>query len=259
MQRPPHSANEHAMPSLALLAGGLATRLGAIARQIPKSLVEAAGEPFIAHQLRMLASRGVNDVVICCGHFGGMIQDFVQDGSQFDCRVRYSCDGHAPLGTGGAIRKALPLLGDRFFVMYGDSYLTLNFRAALAAFEQSGQTALMTVFRNDDRWDASNVEFADRCILRYAKRSLSAGPGGMQHIDSGVSIFCPHAFQAWPEGVAFDLCVVQAELVARRQMAGFESAHRFYEIGSTAGLRETDAYLRSQSVLSGQSSIGVGA
>ena len=247
------------MPTLALLAGGLATRLGAIARQVPKSLIEVAGEPFIAHQLRMLASRGVNDVVICCGHFGGMIQKFVGDGTRFDCRVRYSNDGAAPLGTGGAIRKALPLLGERFFVMYGDSYLTLNFRAALAAFEQSGQAALMIVFRNEDHWDASNVEFADGRVVRYAKRSPDTRPGGMRHIDYGVSIFRSPVCEPWPEGVAFDLSVVQSELVARRQMAGFEVDRRFYEIGSPAGLRETDAHLRAQCIAGEGSSIGAGA
>src|ERR1700739_3534589 len=133
-----------AMPPLALLAGGLATRLGAVAARVPKSLVEIAGEPFVAHQLRLLAEQEVTDVVMCCGHLGGMIQDFVGDGSRFGCCVEYSYDGPSPLGTGGAIRKALPLLGERFWVMYGDSYLTLGFKAANAALERSGKAGLMT-------------------------------------------------------------------------------------------------------------------
>ena len=259
MQRPLPSDKDRTMPTVAILAGGLATRLGAIARQVPKSLVEVAGEPFIAHQLRMLATSGVQDVVLCCGYRSEMIQDFVGDGAPFGCCVRYSCDGPTPLGTGGAIRKALPLLGDPFFVMYGDSYLTLDFRAALAAFAQSGQPALMSVFRNNDQWDASNVEFADGRVIRYAKRAPGSGPDGMRHIDYGVSIFRPQVFTSWPEGVAFDLSVVQAELVARRQMAGFEAAHRFYEIGSPVGLRETDAHLRASLTRPLHSPIGVGA
>lgn len=229
-----------AMPPLALLAGGLASRLGAITERVPKSLLEVGGEPFVAHQLRLLEGQGICDVVICCGHLGGMIADFVGDGERFGCRVRYSFDGPPLLGTGGAIRKALPLLGPRFWVMYGDSYLRTAFDPIRWAFEASGKRGLMTMFRNDDRWDESNVEFADGRIVRYAKGARSPE---MRHIDYGLGIYLAEAFADWPEGVAFDLSEVQRALIARGAMAGFEVADRFYEIGSEAGLAETDALL----------------
>jgi NDP-sugar pyrophosphorylase family protein len=164
---------DRAMPTLALLAGGLATRLGAVTERVPKSLLEVAGEPFVAHQLRLLAAQGIEDVVMCCGHLGNMIADFVGDGARFGCKVRYSFDGSGDgrrglQGTGGAICNALPLLGPRFWVMYGDSYLTAGFAPVLTAFEASGKTALMAVLRNDDRWDASNVEFVDGKIIEYS-------------------------------------------------------------------------------------------
>ncbi|HUY82825.1 MAG TPA: sugar phosphate nucleotidyltransferase [Acidobacteriaceae bacterium] len=259
------------MPPLALLAGGRATRLGVLAECMPKSLMEVAGEPFIAHQLQMLVSQGVTDVVICCGHLGAMVQDVVGNGAQFGCRVRYSYDGPILLGTGGAIRKALPLLGDCFWVMYGDSFLTLDFRAVLAAFDQSGKAGLMTVFRNDDHWDASNVVFTDGRIVHYAKRSRASMEASMEgsredsredamrHIDYGLSIFRAPAFHQWPVDVAFDLSVVQSELVARREMAGFEVNQRFYEVGSPAGLRETDTFLRSRHAVPAGAKIGVQA
>lgn len=243
---------EDAMPPLALLAGGLATRLGEAARHMPKSLVEVAGEPFVAHQLRLLAEQGVRDVVICCGHLGGMVEEFVGDGARFGCRVRYSHDGPELLGTGGAIVKALPLLGEQFWVMYGDSYLTVEFAPVLREFEASGKKALMTVLRNENRWDRSNVEFADGKIMRYAKGL----PGEwMQHIDYGLGLYSAEVFCGWGVLGAFDLALLQSELIASGEMAGFEVRERFYEIGSVEGLRETDAFLRArtngQSAMSG--------
>lgn len=233
------------MPAMALLAGGMATRLGAVSERVPKSLVEVGGEPFLAHQLRLAVAEGIDDVVICCGHLGEMIAEYAGDGERFGCRVRYSFDGPGLLGTGGAIVNALPLLGPRFWVMYGDSYLTAEFAPALRAFEASGQAALMTVYRNEGRWDASNVEFANGRILRYSKQARSPE---MRHIDYGLGIYSAEAFAGWDVLRSFDLSVVQSELIARGAMAGFEMTERFYEIGSIRGLAEADIYLRRRGV-----------
>ena len=231
------------MPPLALLAGGLATRLGAIAERAPKSLLQVAGEPFVAHQLRFVAGQGIRDVVICCGHLGGLIAEFVGDGSHFGCRVRYSYDGPPLLGTGGAILKAMPLLGPSFWVMYGDSYLTAEFAPVLRAFESSGKRGLMTVFHNENRWDASNAAFSGGRILRYEKGSPDPE---MRHIDYGLGIYSAQAFAGLPQGSEFDLAELQRDLIARGEMAGFEVPERFYEIGSPAGLAETDAFLQGR-------------
>lgn len=231
------------IPSLALLAGGFATRLGSIAGRVPKSLLEVAGEPFIFHQLRLLADHGITSVVLCCGHLGELIADLVGNGSGFGCSVQYSFDGPLPLGTGGAIRKALPLLGSTFWVMYGDSYLTTPFSPVLSAFRKSGKSALMTVFRNEDQWDQSNVYFSGGRIVRYAKRAPSAE---MRHIDYGLSIYAAEFFAAWPNGVAFDLSDLQVDLITHGEMAAFETENRFYEIGSLPGLAETEEFLRQR-------------
>jgi NDP-sugar pyrophosphorylase family protein len=231
------------IPPLALLAGGLATRLGALTAHRPKSLMTVAGEPFISHQLRLLAHEGVRDIVICCGYLGEQIEDLVGDGSRFACRVRYSSDGPSLLGTGGAIRRALPLLGPRFWVMYGDSYLTSPFAPVLAAFQISHQPALMTVFANRNRWDASNVQFDDGRIIRYDKRNLQPG---MQHIDYGLGLYSAEVFDRWPVQASFDLSEVQRHLVEQGAMAGYEVADRFYEIGSVKGLEETSAFLAAR-------------
>ncbi len=228
------------MIPLAVLAGGLATRLGAVTAKIPKSLVEIAGEPFISHQLRLIRSQGVEQVVLCVGHLGEQIRAFVKDGRQWGLEVAYSPDGDKLLGTGGALRRALPLLGDRFFVLYGDSYLEGDFEAVARAHSDSGRSALMTVLRNHDQWDRSNVVFRDGCIRRYDKTEKTPD---MHYIDWGLGVLAKRAFQEAPEAEAFDLPSLYRRLVELDQLAGFEVTKRFYEIGSTGGIRETEAHL----------------
>jgi len=227
---------------MALLAGGLATRMRPLTDAVPKSLLSIDGEPFLGHQLRLLAGQGVRDIVLCCGHLGEQIEDFAGDGSRFGCRVRYSYDGDSLLGTGGALRRALPLLGENFFVMYGDSYLLADPARAWKAFLASGEPALMAVIRNDGKWDKSNVEMQDGRILRYEKRDSAQG---MRYIDYGLSLMRASVLKAWPEGRAFDLAAVLGDLAAAGKLAAHEVHVRFYEIGSLAGLRATEQMLRA--------------
>ena len=174
------------MIPVAILAGGVATRLRPVSERLPKSLVAVAGEPFIAHQLRLLRREGLERVVLCVGHLGEMIREFVGDGARFDLTVEYSFDGDRLLGTGGALRQALPLLPDTFFVLYGDSYLDIAFEPVLAAFRRCGAAAMMTVFRNEGRWDTSNVLFDGQRVVRHDKRAPTPD---MQYIDYGLGIF----------------------------------------------------------------------
>lgn len=229
-------------PVMAILAGGLATRLHPLTETIPKSMIQVAGEPFIAHQLRMLESKGISEVVVLCGFLGEQIVEFVKDGSAFGCNVRYCFDGERSRGTGGALRNALPLLGQQFMVMYGDSYCSTDYLAIDEAFLASGRLGLMTVFRNMNSWDRSNVEFCNGRILRYDKQHPSPE---MQYIDYGINVFSAQAFEVIaPESEAvFDLATLQTELLRRNSLAGHQVFERFYEIGSHAGLAETDTYL----------------
>jgi NDP-sugar pyrophosphorylase family protein len=231
----------NSLPPLALLAGGLSTRLRPITATTPKSLVPVAGEPFIAHQLRLLVGQGIREVVICCGFLGEQIEDYVRDGAAFGCSVHYSHDGSPLKGTGGAIKNALPKLGDHFFVMYGDSYLPIEFRPVYEMFLCHGASGLMTVFHNENRWDTSNVDFRDCRIRSYDKVNITPQ---MQYIDYGLGILKPAAFKRWGDGEAFDLSMVYRDLVETGQLSGFEVKQRFYEIGTPSGLRETDELLR---------------
>jgi MurNAc alpha-1-phosphate uridylyltransferase len=228
-------------PRLALLAGGFATRLQPITATTPKSLIPVAGEPFLAHQLRRLRANGLREIVICCGHLGGQIEEFAGDGSRFGLSIAYSHDGEESLGTGGAVRAALPLLGPRFLVMYGDSWLTEPIEPVWRAFLDSGKPALMTVFRNDNRWGASNVEFRNGLIVRYDKNHPSLT---MHHIDYGLEAL-DVSLIAHREAPSFDLADTWSGLAEYGLLAGHETTSRFYEIGSFPGLRETEAAIAS--------------
>ena len=234
-------ADRHSAPlPVAILAGGLATRLRPITEKIPKALVTVAGEPFLAHQLRLLHARGLRRAVLCVGYLGEMVVREFGDGAAFGMELAYSFDGPVLLGTGGALRQALPLLGEEFFTLYGDSYLPIDYAVVTSAFRASGQPGLMTVFKNEGAWDTSNVEFRDGRIVRYDKRER---PPAMRHIDYGLGAFRASVFAERPAGVAFDLAEVQRGLVTRGALAGHEVYQRFYENGSHAGLAELEALL----------------
>lgn len=228
------------MLPVAILAGGLATRLRPITETIPKALVEVAGRPFIEWQLDYLHQQGVRHVVLCLGYLGEQIEDLIGDGRHFGLRVDYSHDGDRLLGTGGALRKALPMLGDAFFVFYGDSYLPIGFVDVEEHFYAQGQPALMTVLRNSDRWDKSNVIFKDGRLIEYNKHTSSED---MCYIDYGLGVLSGDVLLGYPEDQPFDLAEVYHRLSLDGRLSGYEVFERFYEIGSLKGLKETEEYL----------------
>jgi NDP-sugar pyrophosphorylase family protein len=228
---------------VAILAGGMATRLRPITDKIPKALVTVAGEPFLAHQLRLLHAAGLCKAVLCVGYRGEMIEEEFGDGAAFGVELTYSFDGPELLGTGGAIKKALPLLGASFLVLYGDSYLPIDYAAPVKALVTTGKPGLMTVFKNESRWDKSNVAFDNGVINSYDKKNPTPD---MKFIDYGLGIFRGEALQGWPDNQAFDLADVYRDLITRNELAGYEVKQRFYEIGSAAGLAELDEALRAR-------------
>jgi len=228
---------------VAILAGGLATRLRPITEKIPKSLVPVAGRPFLAHQLELLHARGIRRAVLCIGYLGEMIQRDFGDGESTGVKLDYSFDGEKLLGTGGAIKRALPLLGDEFFVLYGDSYLPVEYAPIADTFHRSGKPGLMTVYRNEGKYDTSNVVFADGEIKVYDKKAKLPE---MRHIDYGLSLFKSSVFDAYAADQVFDLAEVMGRLVREKQLAGYEVPERFYEMGSPAGLAELEALLKKR-------------
>jgi D-sedoheptulose 7-phosphate isomerase len=232
------------LPPVVILAGGLATRMRPATEKIPKALLELAGRPFIAWQLELLREKGVTQAVVCAGYLGNMIQDYAGDGSKFGVAVSYSFDGDKLLGTGGAVKKAMPLLpSGPFFIMYGDSYLDTDFRAVYDFFLRSGKKSLMTVFHNCNSFDKSNIIFRDGIIVKYDKKDVSAE---MEHVDYGLGLVRPDVFDGRPDNEPFDLASLYGDLVRRGETAGFEIKERFYETGSFKGLEETEKYILSK-------------
>jgi D-sedoheptulose 7-phosphate isomerase len=235
------------MLPVAILAGGLATRLRPITQTLPKALVDVGGEPFAFHQLRLLRRKGIEEIVFCVGHLGEQLVDAVGDGARFGLRVRYSHDGPHLLGTAGALKKAAPLLGANFFVLYGDAYLDCDYLAVERTFRASGAAALMTVFCNDGQWDASNVEFGDGRIIAYSKTSRSAR---MRHIDYGLGVLAADVLDTLPAAGPQDLAALYEQLSMRGDLAAFEVSQRFYEVGSFAGLEQFEKFLREDMPMS---------
>lgn len=226
------------LPPICILAGGLGQRLGDRTANTPKPLLEVAGQPFLLHQLRLLAEHGAARVVLCVGYRGELIEERIGE-EQFGVSIEYSYDSPELDGTLGAIRRALPRLGPRFLVLYGDTYLRVDYGETTRSWIASGQPALMTVLRNDGRWDTSNVLYTPGRVVAYDKRNPAAD---MRWIDYGLGGLVPAALNAAEEGER-DLAELYHRLARQGRLHGFEATERFYEIGTPEALQETDALL----------------
>jgi len=230
--------------SIAILAGGMATRLGDLVKDTPKSMLTVADHPFVHHQLLWLHTEGIRNVVMCVGHHGEKIQGFVGDGSKYGMRVSFSYDGQSLVGTGGAVKKALPLLANEFFTIYGDTYLNVSFNKIRYDFCQfEAPDGIMTIYKNNKDLCSSNVKYVDFRIKKYSKTQDT----DMHHMDYGLSLFRKKTFDKI-DLETFDLSVAHNNLISEGELGAFEVDERFYEIGTENGLIETDAYLRSKNV-----------
>jgi len=231
-----------------ILAGGLGSRMQGLAPDIDntaKVLIDVAGRPFADHQLSWLAGQGVRRIVYCIGHLGDQVREFVGDGARWGLEVAYVDEGGKLLGTGGAIRLALDegALDDGFLVLYGDSYLNLDIGALWAASDE-GRAPVMSVLKNDGRWDASNASFKDAMVSRFEKGLDDPATEGLDYIDYGMSVLNREIIEAHiPSGQAFDLAELSGRLAEARVLRGYEASQRFYEIGSPEGLADLEKYL----------------
>lgn len=222
---------------IAILAGGLATRMRPLTETIPKALIEVAGSPFVDHQLKLLKDNGYRDIVFCIGYLGTMLQQYVGNGERYGLNIKYVADGPILLGTGGALRNAVPLLGETFAVLYGDSYLPIDYGHVETIFRACNKPALMTVYRNQNQYDRSNAVFRDRMVILYDKKYCTPE---MDYIDYGLSIINSNVLNGYPK--YFDLADVFNTLSMNHELAGCEVTQRFYEIGSPTGLIEIENY-----------------
>ena len=237
-----------------ILAGGLATRMRPLTDRIPKALIPAGGKPFVDHQLGWLARHGVTDVVMCIAYRGDAIRAYIDGndgdaGARHGLRVRFVDEGENLRGTAGALRLALDegALEESFLVTYGDSFLPIDFGDVFRAYAGAGTPALMTVFRNDGRWDTSNVIFDGRMVTLYDKQRTTRPASDFTFIDYGLTALSRQVIaDEIPAGVSADLSTLFHGLSVRGALAGLEVAQRFYEIGSPAGLEDFERWLRRE-------------
>lgn len=231
------------MLPVVILAGGLATRLYPVTRTIPKALIPVNGRPFIDHQLALLKEKCVTKIVLCVGNLGTQIEEFVGDGSQWGLEVRYSYDGDDLLGTGGAIKKAAGILPEVFMILYGDSYLDIDFEPVVQRFYEEDLPVLMTIYRNRNALEVSNILIKYRRIVKYNKDEHTPA---MEYIDYGLIVIRKGIFDPYPSHGPFDLSLVLSQSVDAGLVAGYEVRKRFYEIGSISGIKETGDYIRTR-------------
>lgn len=231
------------MYTILILAGGLATRLRPLTETIPKSLIEINGIPFVFHQLNLLKSKGIKNVIFCTGYLGESIKNAVGNGNSLGMNIDYINDGESLLGTGGAIKQALPHLEESFFITYGDSYLDCNYLELQKVFENNSFSAIMSIYKNNNLWDKSNVEFnSDQSkIVNYSK--LNRTPA-MNYIDFGLSVVNKSIFKDFSTRSIFDLAELFESMSHEGILGGFEVKQRFYEIGSTQGIEELNQHLK---------------
>jgi len=231
-----------------VLAGGLATRLRPITEKIPKSIVTVNDVPFVLHQLKLFQQNGIDRVHFCLGHLGEMVKAVIDD-SPFatTMSITYSFDGEKLLGTGGAIKKALPFLPDLFFVTYGDSYLDVDYKRIESQFVESAKdpVGLMTVYKNSNKYDTSNVIYENEKIVLYSKKQSLAK---MEYIDYGLGIVRNKHFSGYPDNTCFDLSEIYENLSLKGELMGYEIPNRFYEIGSLNGIEDLSKYLNTKEI-----------
>lgn len=231
---------------VAVLAGGLATRLRPITEKIPKSLIAVNNKPFVLHQLNLFQQHGINHVHFCLGHLGEIVKKVVEKSIFSETmKITYSFDGEKLLGTGGAIKKALSSLPDAFFVTYGDSFLDIDYQSIESRFFESvnDNFGLMTVYKNLNQYDTSNVIFENKRIVLYSKKQLTSN---MEYIDYGLGILRKRHFYAYPDQTPFDLSDIYEKLSMKGELIGYESHERFYEIGSVKGIEDLSNYLNTK-------------
>lgn len=223
-----------------ILCGGLATRIKPITEKVPKSMVQIAGKPFLWYQLELLKKNGIYDIVLCIGYKGEHVEQYFGNGEKFGVKIQYSSDADKLLGTGGSLKNAEHLLGDTFLMMYGDSYLPFGFKKAIAFFERNNGIGLMTVFKNLDKYEKSNVEVEKSLVKSYSKKRKTKK---MEYIDYGISIFKKEALQSIPKDTWYDLSNLHKTLIKKRELLAYPAEQRPYEVGSFKGLEEFKKYI----------------
>ncbi len=226
---------------MVIFCGGLATRLGNLAKDTPKSMIKIKDKPFLEYQIETLKKQSIKDIVLCVGYLSEKIEEYFGDGKKFGVNIRYSHDDEKPLGPIGALKNAEPLLDDVFFIMYGDSYLFVDFKKVYSYFLAHDDLALMVAYKNFDKYDASNLVIKNDRIVACGKEHRTKD---MIHIDYGTSILRKKALDLIPKDTYYATVPFFSDLVKRNQLLAFETKKRFYHIGTPEALKEFNDYIK---------------
>lgn len=232
------------MLPIIVIAGGLATRLRPVTETLPKSLIPVHDVPFVLYQLDLFEKNGFTRVHFCLGYLGNMVEEVIKNSRFDDMDITFSYDGDVLLGTGGAVRKVIDQMTDNFFVTYGDSYLQVDYKAIELYFHENQKdryTGLMTVFKNEGKWDKSNVVYENGQLVMYSKKKVSPA---MNYIDYGVGILGKNNFANYSEGITFDVASIYEELAEKNNLLGFQVYQRFFEVGSFSGINDISNHLK---------------
>lgn len=224
-----------------ILAGGLGTRLGNITKSIPKPMVPIAGRPYLEYQLEFLRQQGLTDILLLVGYLGEQIEDYFGDGSRFGLTIRY-CQEATPQGTGGALRDAGSLLADRFLLLYGDSFLPVNYAAVICELDRdAAAVGVAVVYDNRESTTVPNNIAIDEAgyVVRYAKDAEQTPD--LRYVEAGVQSFRRSILDYLPAGQPVSLeKEAFPRLIAEHKLLAFPTQERFYDIGTPERLAKIE-------------------
>ena len=221
-----------------ILSGGKGTRVKKYTKKIPKCLIEINGKPFLYHQLEYLKKNNIKNVIVSVNYLGGKISSYLKKNIDF-INTKIVNDGKRPLGTGGAIIKSLRFLKKNFYIIYGDSYLNFN----LKKLAKKKNLATMAIFRNNNKYDKSNIELKKLGKIFYHKNNENKK---LKYIDYGVSYVNKRIFKEIKKNIKFNLPDFFDEISKRNMLSGYKVIKRFYEIGSYNGIKDLKNYLKKK-------------
>ena len=225
---------------MVIICGGLGTRLGHLTKYTPKSMIEIEGKPFLEYQIENLKKQSITDIVLCVGHLSKKIEEYFGNGQRFGVNLKYSFEKEKLLGQIGAVKNAEPLLEDSFFIMYGDSYLTLDLHKVYNFFMQHDKPALMVVYQNHDKYDKSNIIIQDNMVIGYGEKQKTRD---MIYIDYGTSILRKKVLDYVPKGTSYSTEEFFTDLIKKQDLMAFESDKRFYHVGDPDSLEDFRNYI----------------
>jgi NDP-sugar pyrophosphorylase family protein len=215
-----------------ILAGGLGTRLGDLTRHLPKPMVPVAGRPYLEHQLAELRHQGITDILLLTGYLGDRIEAHFGDGCRFGVRVRYSRE-RTPQGTGGALRDASGLLAEEFLLIYGDSFLPIDYREVVRRLaDDPAAVGVAVVYDNTESTTVpNNIALEAGYVSRYDKDGPRTPE--LRYVEAGVLAFRRCVVDFLPGGGPVSLeKEVYPALVSWRLLLGFVTRQRFFDIGT---------------------------